>query len=58
MTAIIGFLGYNPVLQGKTLLEQLIRHRTALGLSQQEAAGDIGVDEGTLEKREHGEREH
>jgi transcriptional regulator with XRE-family HTH domain len=35
----------------------LVRQRTGLGLSQKEAAGEIGVDPGTLAKWERGERE-
>jgi hypothetical protein len=34
MPAIIQFLGYNPLPEAKTVAEPLVRHRTALGLSQ------------------------
>jgi transcriptional regulator with XRE-family HTH domain len=57
MPAIIRFLGYNPLPVAGTLAEQLVRQRTSLGLSQKEAAGEIGVDPGTLAKWERGERE-
>jgi len=45
------------VTQAKTLGERLVRHRTTLGMSQKEAAGKIGVDQGTLARWERGERE-
>jgi len=35
----------------------LVRQRTSLGLSQEEAANRIGVDQGTLAKWERTERE-
>ncbi|MFN0168661.1 MAG: recombinase family protein [Bryobacteraceae bacterium] len=57
MPAVIGFLGYNPLPEATTLAEQLVRHRTTRGLSQKEAARDIGVDQGTLARWERGERE-
>ena len=53
---VIRFLGYDPTPEGVTLAERLLRRRTALGLSQKEAAGRIGVDAGTLAKYERGER--
>jgi DNA-binding transcriptional regulator YiaG len=57
MPAIIGFLGYNPLPEAKTLAEQLVRNRTTLGLSQPVAARDLGVDPSTFAKWERGERE-
>ncbi|MCW5982726.1 MAG: recombinase family protein [Bryobacteraceae bacterium] len=56
MAAVIEFLGYNPLPEGKTLAEKLVRYRTSLGMSQKEAAQEIGVDPGTLAKWERGER--
>jgi transcriptional regulator with XRE-family HTH domain len=56
MPAVIRFLGYNPLPEAKTLAEQLIRHRTILGLSQNETAKKLGVDPSTLAKWERGER--
>jgi transcriptional regulator with XRE-family HTH domain len=56
MPAIVEFLGYNPLPPGKNLAERLVRHRTFLGLSQEEAAARIGVDQGTLARWERGER--
>ncbi|MCW5982727.1 MAG: helix-turn-helix transcriptional regulator [Bryobacteraceae bacterium] len=57
MPAILRFLGYNPLPEGKTLAEKLVRYRTSLGMSQKEAAQEIGVDPGTLAKWERGERQ-
>ena len=57
MPAIIGFLGYNPLPPATTPAVALVRHRTILGLSQEQAALKIGVDPSTLAKWERGERE-
>jgi transcriptional regulator with XRE-family HTH domain len=57
MPTVIEFLGYNPLPEGKTWSERLVRHRTALGLSQEEACRRIGVDQSTLSGWEQGERE-
>ena len=57
MPAIIRFLGYNPLPAAKGLGERLVRQRTSLGLSQNEAARRIGIDPGTLARWERGERE-
>jgi transcriptional regulator with XRE-family HTH domain len=57
MPAVIRFLGYNPLPAVTTLAAKLVRHRTTLGLSQKEAALEIGVDQGTLARWERGERE-
>ena len=57
MPAIIRFLGYNPLPEAKTLAEQLVRHRTTLGMSQENAAQELGVDPGTLARWECGKRE-
>lgn len=56
MPAIIEFLGYNPLPEAKTCGERLVRHRTALGLSQKEAARALDVAPGTLAQWERGER--
>ena len=56
MADVIRFLGYNPLPQAETPGEQLMLHRTALGLTQKEAARQIGVDPGTLARWERGER--
>ena len=57
MPAIIEFLGYNPLPEEKTIGEQLMRHRTGLGMTQEAAARHIGVDPSTLARWERGERE-
>jgi DNA-binding transcriptional regulator YiaG len=57
MPAIIRFLGCNPLPEANTLAQQLVRHRTTLGMSQKEAALMFGVDTGTLARWERGERE-
>ncbi len=57
MPAIIRFLGCNPLPEAKALAEQLVRHRTTLGLSQNEAAKRVGVDPSTLARWERGESE-
>ena len=57
IAAVICFLGYNPLPEGHTLNGRLIRHRTSLGTTQEEAAKRLGVDPGTLARWERGERE-
>jgi transcriptional regulator with XRE-family HTH domain len=54
MPAIIDFLGYDPLPEANSLGEQLARHRTVRGLSQKEAASELGVDPGTLARWERG----
>jgi DNA-binding XRE family transcriptional regulator len=57
MPAVIQFLGYNPLPEATTLGERLVRQRISLGLSQKEAAAEIGVDPATLARWERGDRE-
>ena len=57
MPAIIAFLGFNPLPEATTLEERLVRHRRTLGMSQKEAAREIGADQGTLARWERGEKE-
>ena len=57
MPAIIRFLGYNPLPAGQTWDERLVRCRTALGLTQEEAARQMAVDPSTLARWERGEKE-
>jgi transcriptional regulator with XRE-family HTH domain len=57
MPAVIEFLGYNPLPPATTCAERLVRHRTLLGLSQEESTRSIGVDPSTLARWERGERE-
>ena len=55
--SIIQFLGYNPLPAANGLADQLVRHRTTLGLSQKDAARRLHVDPGTLARWERGERQ-
>ncbi len=57
MPVFIRFGGYNPLLEARALAEQLVRHRTCLGLSQKAAALELDVDPSTLARWEQGERE-
>jgi len=57
MRALIVFFEYNPLSGAATLRERLVRCRTSLGMSQKEAAREIGVDPATLARWERGERE-
>jgi site-specific DNA recombinase len=57
MPAILDFLGYNPVPPATSWADRLVRHRTSLGLTQEESARHIGVDPSTLARWERGERE-
>jgi transcriptional regulator with XRE-family HTH domain len=57
MPAIIRFLGYNPLPPSTVWADRLVQARTALGLTQKEAAARIGVDQCTLARWERGERE-
>jgi transcriptional regulator with XRE-family HTH domain len=56
MPAIIRFLGYNPLPPSNGWADRLIQARSALGLTQKEAAARIGVDQCTLARWERGER--
>jgi len=55
--AIIRFLGYNPLPDVTNLADKLVRHRTLLGMTQTNAAAQLGVDAGTLSRWERGEGE-
>lgn len=57
MPGIIRFLGYNPLPAANGRGERLLRHRTSLRLTQEDAARHLGVDPSTLAKWERGERE-
>jgi len=56
MPAIIQFLGYNPLPPTQARADRLIQARTALGLSQENAARQLGVDPSTLARWERRER--
>ena len=47
MPSIIGFLGYNPFPEPSDLSERLLATRRLMGWTIKEAAGQLGVDEGT-----------
>ena len=57
MPAIIRFLGYNPLPPSNGWPDRLVQARTAMGLTQKEAAARIGVGQCTLARWERGERE-
>lgn len=52
LPAIIAFLGYNPVPEPTDEAERRKWWRRSKGLSQREPARELGVDPGTLAKRE------
>ena len=54
--SIIRFLGYNPLLRANGWAERFVQGRTALGLSQKEAARELRVDPSTLARWQRGER--
>lgn len=55
MCRIIKFLGYDPWPAGTTIGDQLRARRRVLGLTQGQAATQLGIDEGTLRRYESGE---
>lgn len=50
--AIINFIGYQPFPEPKTLSERMHAKRRAKGWTSKEAAGQLGVDEGTWRRWE------
>jgi len=54
--AVLQFLGYDPFPPAHTLAERLVTARKGLGLSQQKLARSLGVDSGTLQSWEAGQR--
>ena len=57
MAGVVEFLGFNPFQNGDTLAHRLVNHRKALGMTQKEFAGQLGIDPSTLARWERGERE-
>jgi transcriptional regulator with XRE-family HTH domain len=57
MPAINRFLGYDPVPPPNTWAERLVQGRKSIGVTQREAAKQIGVDMSTLARWERAERE-
>jgi ribosome-binding protein aMBF1 (putative translation factor) len=54
---IIRFLDSSLLPRQRPWAERLVRQRTTLGLSQKDAARELGVDPSTLAKWEQGERQ-
>jgi transcriptional regulator with XRE-family HTH domain len=44
MAGVVNFLGFNPFQNGDTMAHRLVNHRKALGITQKEFAGQLGVD--------------
>jgi transcriptional regulator with XRE-family HTH domain len=57
MAGVVKFLDFNPIQNGDTMAHGLANHRKALGMTQKEFAGQLGVDPSTLARWERGERE-
>lgn len=57
MQAIIQIPQVQLLPEAKTMAERQLWQRTTLGLTQKQAAAEIGVDHGTLARWERGERE-
>lgn len=53
MPAIISYLGYVPVNRPATLCDQLRAYRMIHGMSQRQAAREVGVDTSTWERWEN-----
>ena len=56
MPRIIKFLGYDPFPEPRTLGGRLLATRRRLGLSQEEMAQKVGVDEGVVRLIEAGRK--
>jgi site-specific DNA recombinase len=57
MPAVVRFLGYTPPVATDSWAARLVQGRRAIGLSQKEAARQMGVVQCTLARWERGERE-
>ncbi|MFC3053270.1 helix-turn-helix domain-containing protein [Kordiimonas pumila] len=53
--AIISFLGYEPFPEPVTLGEKIKAYRLRHGVSIKELANELGIDEHSLARREHGQ---
>ncbi len=56
LAKVVEFLGFDPFAGGDTVAHRLVNHRKALGMTQMEFAGQLGVDPSTLARWERGER--
>lgn len=54
LPALVGFLGYDPLPEPKTLAERLYGKRRAMGWTIRQAADMLGVDPGTWKDWESG----
>jgi transcriptional regulator with XRE-family HTH domain len=48
LAAVIGFLGYNPLPEADDLIGKFKRLRISLGLTQEQLAQKLGIDESTI----------
>ena len=55
LPGIIAFLGHNPLPEGDDLISKFKRVRSTLGLSQEQLAQKLGIDESTIAGWERGE---
>jgi transcriptional regulator with XRE-family HTH domain len=52
MAGVVEFLGFNPFQNRDNLAHRLVNYRKALGVTQKEFAGQLGVDPSTLARWE------
>ena len=57
MAKVVEFLGFDPLPKCDNLAERLVNYRKARSLDQKALAGELGVDPGTLARREREEGE-
>jgi DNA-binding XRE family transcriptional regulator len=51
---LISFIGYNPLPEPTSVAGRMKYHRLSLGLTQEQAAREVGIDESTLWRHENG----